>query len=211
MTCQEFKDSLDRWLLDRPVGARGKVPAPLAQRARECSCCAQTLQDWFWLADQTAALPAPQPSPRMASRVTRAVARRTSKDRPRPVRRSMTSWQSFTISTVAIAASIAAIFLLAAPRSRNRDLATSGVVPPVTAKPAPTAQAPARPAAVAAAKVEPLGPPLPVSRALRDSTGTLVNAGMELSSTIRPITRSAAGAFGFLWIDATPPDGKRTL
>ena len=43
----------------------------------------------------------------------------------------------------------------------------------------------------------------PVGQAMRDSTDSIVTGGEGIRASVRPITESAAGAFGFLFEDLT--------
>lgn len=203
-----------------------RLPADLRQKGSECPKCRQLLDDWIWLHEQMGGLPKPAPSVGFSANVVARLSQPVSgldddalfaaaPESPR----SPFAVPLFVGSLVALAASVLVVLFLPTERpSRPPAVATNTPVEDQTydlpgqlrdtgnaylalargmvdAVALTDDNGESRVEMVLAANT--LAQP-PIHEALRGSTETLVDAGREITSTIRPITDSALGAFNFL-------------
>ncbi|MFO0944977.1 MAG: hypothetical protein U1D30_03375 [Planctomycetota bacterium] len=228
MTFQEFEERLESWLSQAGETGTGsltaRLPAELRQKAIECPQSRQLLTDWIWLHEQMEALPKPVPSSGFAARVVAGIPSSTDWDDedldvvPHTQERSIFAVPLFVGSLVALAASVLVVLFLPTERpTQPPAVATRSTADQTYDLPgqlrdtgnaylalargmldavALTEDGRDRPEETVLAANTASQPP--IHGALRSSTETLVGAGREISSTIRPITDSALGAFSFL-------------
>lgn len=238
MTCQEFDDALDELLMASAEAASvDELPAEMQRHAAVCRRCRQQQTDWLWLHNHVRRSVAPAPSAGFADQVVAAfVAETAGANCPsrQSARTSQTGFGSLTAwagGIAAVAASLLLVFLLepgASDRQVSPQLASTMSATPTLPLELPQGQSmdsivrSVTDALVLApsendttmSEVEPGPvtefPDLGIRRAFRDSTGSLLSTSKELGSTIEPITKSAVGAFGFLWKDLAEAEKPRT-
>lgn len=231
MTCLEFEEHLDSALHDhsRSMGAEAR------EHLQACARCKELMRDWVWLDRQMKALPAPAPGLGFTTKVVRQVTSDSVGARNWSSVPASRWWAIAAAVCVALVAALL-YYPKDQDPVQNRLASEPPKRKVESIKPDETREATAeeniqQPVAISSMVAsfmesvrtdqvdpdsstvpqEPVGEKLlaslDIGEAVRRPKEDLVNTGSKIGESLQPATRSAVGAFRFLWnVDVEKPE-----